>query len=261
MSAARRLFVVVPVLNEAPNIPRLIASLESLRQELEQAFAVHVMLVDDGSTDGTAEQARRLGGNLSLEILVHEVNRGPGRSFATAFAHLATRLHADDKVLTVEGDNTSRLSLVRQMLTRADEGFDCVLASPYLYGGGIVHTSAWRTFLSGIANLIVKDWLGVRGLVTVSSFFRLFRGGTILRLQQCYGPGVVERDGFESMVELVMKLANLRSAISEVAMVLDTSQRIGKSKMKVVRTSFGYLALILHKQRWARLAEATRGQR
>ena len=61
---------------------------------------------------------------------------------------------------------------------------------------------------------------------------------------------IVERVGFESMVEMVMKMAMMRLAISEVAMTLDSSLRKGKSKMKIVRTIFGYLALWRCKQAW-----------
>jgi hypothetical protein len=84
----------------------------------------------------------------------------------------------------------------------------------------------------------------------VSSFFRLYRARTLLRMQQVFGPGIVERRGFESMVEMVMKMTMLGITISEVAMVLDSSRRKGKSKMKLARTIMGYLALWRYKQGW-----------
>jgi len=144
------------------------------------------------------------------------------------------------------------------MIVRAREGFDVVLASPYLYGGGITNTSAWRLFLSHVANLLVKEALGIRGIMTVSSFYRLFRGDILLRLQAGYGPGIVERRGFESMVELLMKLVLLHATISEVAMPLDTSRRIGRSKMRVLPTAIGYLTLAKDRRRWTEAAQGAR---
>ena len=136
------------------------------------------------------------------------------------------------------------------MLTRTGEGFEAVFASPYMYGGGLTQTSFLRKLLSSGANLIVKDLLDIQGILTVSSFFRLYRASTLRRLQAVFGPGIVERTGFESMVEMVMKMTMLKITISEVAMVLDSSRRKGKSKMKILRTIRGYLVLWRYKQGW-----------
>ncbi len=250
-----RVYIVVPVFNEAPNIPTLFAGFRELEGELASRFTVEYILVDDGSGDDTVAVARREAAGLALTVLAHGVNRGPGAAFATAFAHLAERLRQDDWAITMEGDNTSRHSLIRQMFTRAAEGFDVVLASPYMYGGGITQTSFLRKLLSSGANLVVKDLLDIQGILTVSSFFRLYRGAALLRMQRAFGPGIVERAGFESMVEMVMKMAMMRLAIPEVAMTLDSLLRKGKSKMRVVGRIFGYLALWPCKKAWtARLA-------
>jgi dolichol-phosphate mannosyltransferase len=257
MSDRPSLYIIVPVLNEAANMARLMGSLSDTHREVAATHAVRIILVDDGSSDDTAGVARAWaadhGFGDALDVLSHAVNRGPGAAFGTAFDHLAHRISAGDSVLTTEGDNTSRLELVRQMLTRAQEGFDVVLASPYLYGGEIVHTSSWRMFLSHIANGLVKGALGLRGIATMSSFFRLHRGEAILQLQSRYGSRIVERRGFESMIEMLLKLSYMRASISEIAMTLDTSRRAGKSKMRVVRTAVGYLTLMKDKGRWQRM--------
>jgi dolichol-phosphate mannosyltransferase len=245
-----RLFVVVPVFNEAPNIPTLFEALGELVEELRERLAIQFVLVDDASRDGTDEIARRAAGGLDLIVLRHEQNQGPGAAFATGFTYLSSRMGERDWVITMEGDNTSRHQLIKQMFTRADEGFDVVLASPYMYGGGFTQTSFLRKLLSSGANLVVKDLLDIQGILTVSSFFRLYRASALLRMQRVFGPGIVERRGFESMVEMVMKMAMLRLALSEVAMRLDSSLRKGKSKMKIFRTILGYFALWRCKERW-----------
>lgn len=249
----RSLYVVIPVLNEAPNLARLFDGLRAAGRQAS-TLDLHVVLVDDGSTDGTPDRARELARDLDLTVLEHATNRGPGHAFGTAFAHLASRLTPDDLVLTMEGDNTSRTELIATMLRRVEEGHDAVFASPYMYGGGIVHTSTTRVLLSHIANNVVKEFLGVHGVLTVSSFFRLFRGGCLRRLQGYYGERIVERDGFESMVELAMKMIYLRMSISEVPMVLDATLREGRSKLRTWRTGLGYFALMGRRRHWQRRA-------
>ena len=245
-----RMFVLVPVFNEAPDIGALFESFRQLRGEFRDRFSMRYVLVDDGSTDDTAKLARGESGDLELVVLRHERNEGPGAAFSTGFSYLVGEMGECDWVITMEGDNTSRHELIKQMLTRADEGFDAVFASPYMYGGGFTQTSFLRTLLSSGANLIVKDLLDIQGILTVSSFFRLYRARTLLRMQSVFGPGIVERSGFESMVEMVMKMAMLNVTISEVAMVLDASRRKGKSKMKLLKTILGYLALWRCKRGW-----------
>lgn len=251
------LYLIIPVLNEAENMPRLFEAIRGVPRDPGMQFEVTVILVDDGSSDGTAERAAHLASDLDLVLLAHSVNRGPGKAFGTAFEYLAGRLKATDFVLTLEGDNTSRLGLLTQMLRRSHEGYDVVLASPYMYGGGVIETTPIRVFMSHSANAFVKEFLGIRGLLTVSSFYRLHRGSLILRLQEVYGPRIIERSGFESMVEMLMKMVFLGSSISEVAMVLDTSQRIGPSKMKVGRTALGYIGLVAQRRGWRSVAQAS----
>ena len=255
-----QLYVLVPVFNEAPNMATLCEAFRQLRAEFGSRYALRFLLVDDGSSDDTVAVARDHGRDLELEVLAHERNRGPGAAFATGFAHLADRMGERDWVITMEGDNTSRHELIRRMFTRAAEGFAAVFASPYMYGGGFTQTSFLRRFLSSGANLVVKDLLEIQGILTVSSFFRLYRATTLMRLQRAFGPGILERTGFESMVEMVMKMTMLRITISEVAMLLDSSRRKGKSKMKLMRTIAGYLALWQCKRGWLeQLARAPKG--
>jgi len=247
-------YLVVPVFNELGNLDRLFASFRSVSVSFAERYRVRFIVVDDGSSDGTPERVRNLGRELDLDLLANPVNQGPGAAFARAFEHLATVLDPSDWVLTLEGDNTSRRELIGQMFRRAEEGYEVILASPYMYGGGITNTSPLRVFMSHMANAFVKEMLGVHGILTMSSFFRLYRASALLKLQAYYGPTIVERRGFECMVELLLKMIYLRTTISEVPMLLDTNLRAGKSKMNVTRTIGGYLALSRRTSEWRRVA-------
>lgn len=252
------LFIVVPVFNEAPNLKRLMTSFRQLVAEFGEHHRLQFILVNDGSTDGTETVAGQLADGLHLVLLSHPTNMGPGYAFGTAFEYVAPRLGAGDWVVTMEGDNTSQHELLRQMLIRTQEGYQVVLASPYMYGGGIMQTTAWRIFLSHIANTFVKEFLGIHGILTMSSFYRLHRGEVIKKLQMLYGSRIIERQGYESMIEMLLKMLYLQTKISEVPMLLDTSRRIGKSKMKILKTVVGYLGLWKSKRRWQEASNQVR---
>jgi dolichol-phosphate mannosyltransferase len=248
------LFILIPVYNEAGNIVRLLESLKAFALGMQHDYCVEVILIDDGSQDETAKLAKQLTIGLNVIVLRHEQNQGPGRAFGTGFRFISEKLSDNDIVVTMEGDNTSRIELIKQMLHRMEEGFDVVLASPYIYSGRIEHTSAYRVFLSNMANLFVKDLLGIHGIFTVSSFYRLYKVPLLRRLQMFYGVEIIERKGFECMTEMLMKMIYLGAGVSEVAMVLDTKMRVGKSKMKIYKTILGYYALWMLQGKWKKMA-------
>ena len=254
------LHIVVPVYNEADNLERLFGSFSKLDWELGDRFDLHYLLVDDGSSDGTSNLAEASAGGMDVTVVRHARNTGPGYAFGTAFAHLREKLQPGDWVVTMEGDNTSRHEILAQMLTRTSEGYDVVLASPYMYGGGITQTKPHRVFISHVANVFVKEFLGIHGIVTMSSFYRLYRAEAILEMQQHFGERIVERRGFECMIEMLLKMIWLKFRISEVPMLLDTSRRAGKSKMKVFKTILGYSFLWWRKRRWFRQARSVQQQ-
>jgi dolichol-phosphate mannosyltransferase len=243
------LHILIPILNEAGNIERLFGGLADIRARLADGYVLKLLLVDDGSSDGGADLARSVAARLGipLEVVSHSVNGGPGKAFASGFTRLASLTSDEDWVVTMEGDNTSRHELLQHMLRRAHEGYEVVFASPYMYGGGVL-----RMFLSHMSNTFVREFLGIHGILTVSSFFRLYRARVLRDLQSVWGPGVVERAGFECMIELTMKLVHRGVPISEVPMVLDSSRRVGRSKMKLLRTIRGYLTMVKDRRRWCR---------
>ncbi len=246
------LYIIVPVYNEAANMPMFMSALTKITHKSDQPTMI--ILVDDGSTDNTPQAARQTAQDLPLTVLEHNQNLGPGAAFGTAFEYLSETLQDDDWVLTMEGDNTSMPNLVSQMFQRTEEGYTVILASIYMYGGGIQNTALLRIILSKVANTFVSEVLGIAGIMTVSSFYRLHHGSVIRHLQHHYGVRIIEHHGFECMVEMLMKLIYLHTPISEVPMTLDTSKRIGKSKMRIGRTIRGYFSLFLDKARWQKLA-------
>ena len=113
-----RLFIIVPVFNEALNVTTLFEAFVKLRTELKERFSVQYILVDDGSDDGTVATAKQIAGDLNHTILQHEKNIGPGAAFATGFTYLSKYIGEKDWVITMEGDSTSRYELIKQIITR-----------------------------------------------------------------------------------------------------------------------------------------------
>jgi dolichol-phosphate mannosyltransferase len=235
---------VIPAYNEEENIPRLIADLEA-RPALFPPES-RVLIVDDGSQDATAEVVESYAGPLPLELIKLGENQGPGAAFRAGFTAALERCPDDALVVTLEADTTSDLDALPDMLERAAAGAELVLATWVM-----VNVSRMRRTLSEGAGYVVRRSLGLQA-TTVSSFFRVYRA-SILRLGfDRYGDSLIRERGFACKAEILAKLSDLGARVEEVPVGLDTSRRVGKSKMPIFRTIMAYWRMVARQRSAAR---------
>ena len=165
----------------------------------------------------------------------------------TGFNHLLTHCDTADVIVTLEGDNTSDPGILKEMIDGIRQGADVVLASCHHHRGGIANVTWWRVILSHVANGLAKYAFNLNAIATLSSFYRAYRVSSLQAVRAAYGEPLLRSGGFECMVELLAKLNYCDQLIEEVPMVLDSSRRSGKSKMRIVSTIGGYLRLLVRK--------------
>jgi dolichol-phosphate mannosyltransferase len=235
---------VVPAFNEEANLPRLLDDLAS-RPDLFQPSS-RLIIVDDGSSDGTADVAEQYSGPLRVELLKLGKNQGPGAAFRAGFASALDGSSDEAYVVTLEADTTSDLDALPEMIARAHAGADLVLAS--VHGGGrMVNVGVVRRILSAGAGWVVRRALGVEAH-TVSSFFRVYRASMLRLAADRYGDDLIREAGFACKAELLAKLTRLGARVQEVPVDLDGSRRVGESKMRVFPTLRAYGRLVLRGQ-------------
>lgn len=231
---------VIPAFNEEENLPRLLHDLEE-RPMLWSGG--HVILVDDGSSDGTVAVARAYDGPVPL-ILVRQIrNQGAGRAFDRGFRFALELCDDDDMIVTLESDTTSDLDALEAMLAEARSGADVVLASVHAVGGEMVGAGKFRESLSRAASTAVRVTAGIDAS-TVSSFFRVYRAGMLRSAYERHGDAFIREGGFACKAEILGKLSRMDASIAEVPVDLDASRRIGESKLKVLPTMAGYTRLM-----------------
>lgn len=235
------LFFIVPALNERASMPRLAESLSAACRSIETPF--HVILVDDGSSDGTSEAALEAFGDQHCKVVRFESNRGPGAAMDAGLREALGQAGNEDLIVTLEADGTSDLAILPDLLSAIRSGNDIALASPFAEGGGIVGTSLVRHLLSRTANFLCETCLGIHGIATYSSFYRVHTKEILDRLYSRYGARTVQEAGFTYAVEMLAKSIRVGARVSEVPMVLDTKMRIGQSRMRIGRTILRYFVL------------------
>lgn len=145
---------------------------EKLKTEFarfEPSFTDAVLLVDDGSTDGSAEVGRKAG----ALVIEHGRRRGAGVAVQSAVAHA---LENGYDVLTImAGNDKDRPHQIPSLIEKIDEGHDFVIGSRYLPGGRCDNTPVYRVFATRWVHPLVV-WLTTgRRLTDTSTGFRAIR--------------------------------------------------------------------------------------
>jgi dolichol-phosphate mannosyltransferase len=138
--------VVVPTYNEAENLPELL-------ERLDRALAgrdYEVVVVDDGSPDGTAEVAKRLSGRYPVRVLVREGRRGLSSAVVEG-----ARAAAGSVVVVMDADLQHPPELVPKLAEVAERGCLAV-ASRYVKGGRVEGWPWHRRFVSHGAVLLAR---------------------------------------------------------------------------------------------------------
>jgi len=233
-------YLLIPVFNEEGNIANLHSELKGILPN-ESCFFV---FSDDGSSDRSLSLINEHFVDFKYIILGDGVNRGPGYAFNTGFNWILENSKSDDDVIaTLECDCTSDLKILPHMIGINRMGYEIVLASVYAQGGGFDNTSFTRRLISSVANLLYR-FLFKLNVQTLSSFYRVYSISLLKRIKLKYSEPITEY-GFICMLEILLKSIRCNAKLIEVPMLLQSNKRVGKSKMKVFKTSMQYFRFLI----------------
>lgn len=250
------LWIALPAYNEERSLPALLERYVALRPAIEQRGArLRVIVVDDGSTDGTIDAANRFRERLDVIVIPHGVNKNLGAALRTGLTGALERCADDDVIGTMDADNTHDPALFPAMWDVLErENADVVIASRYAPGGREVGLTRLRSFLSRGASFLLTAVTPVAGARDYTCGFRLYRAATLRRALEAWGNRLIEEAGFTCMAEILLKLGRGGAVVREHPLVLRYDLKEGASKMKVMRTIARYFAM-------SRRVRATRAPR
>jgi len=231
------LSVVIPCFNEEANLGALQARLGPVLRGLMARYGrIEVVLVDDGSGDGTwiAMQAFAAAAGQELDVVLrrHDGNLGLGAAMRTGLA-AAT----GDVLVTTDSDATYRFEDIPALLDVLGPGVDLVTASPYHPRGGVDNVPAFRLLFSRGASLMYR--LLVRGDVfTWTALFRAYRREVVRTVP-------FESTGFLAGTELLVNAIDAGYRAAEFPTVLH-ARVLGVSKAKIARTVRAHLTFQAH---------------
>ena len=151
-----KIVVIIPTYNERETIVNLIDDLEKeFKTMTHHQFGI--LIVDGNSPDGTAKavnQKKEIYKNINL--IVEKKKRGLGMAYIEGMNYAIHTLKAD-AFIEFDGDGQHNPKYISRLVAELDNGYDYVIGSRYVAGGGIPKEWAWhRKFLSSFGSFFIK---------------------------------------------------------------------------------------------------------
>ena len=217
MSALGRMVMVVPTYNEADNLEWIVGRV------LKAVPETDVMVVDDGSPDGTGRIADEIAAREPRVSVVHRTEKaGLGAAYLNGFAIALERGY--DVIGEMDADGSHQPEQLHRLMAALQEA-DLVIGSRWTRGGSVVNWSPFRKALSVGGNIYARIALGIP-VRDITAGFRLFRASTLrsISLEE------VESVGYCFQTDLTLRTIRAGLRVREVPIEFLERER-GESKM------------------------------
>jgi dolichol-phosphate mannosyltransferase len=237
------LWLFLPTYNEAENLESVVhASVAQLEGIAPGDW--RLLVVDDGSPDGTGDLADRLADEIEgVEVLHRSAKEGLGRAYLAGFARAVEG--GAELVLVMDADYSHDPAHLPALVAAADDS-DLVLGSRYVEGGSIADWPRLRRLLSRFGSSYARRMLGV-DVRDLTSGFRCVRR----RVLETVEPSTLRAQGYVFNIELTYRAVLAGFDVREVPICF-RDRKAGDSKMSL---PIAFEALLLVPQlRWPRLS-------
>ena len=214
-----RTLVIIPTYNELENLPIIVGRVNVALP------AVHVLIVDDGSPDGTGKLADELA--LADPDRIHVMHRtvkdGLGAAYLAGFAWGLNRQYS--VLVEMDADGSHAPEQLSRLLDAVDAGADLVIGSRYVSGGTVRNWPKRRMVLSKTANTYSRVLLGV-DIHDITAGYRAYRREVLEKIDLA----AVDSKGYCFQIDLTWRAINNGFKVVEVPITF-TERELGVSKM------------------------------
>jgi dolichol-phosphate mannosyltransferase len=219
-----RVLVIVPTYNEKFNIARLIPSI------LAQDTSLEVLVVDDGSPDGTGAIVDAIAANNPRVHIIHRASKlGLGTAYIAGFRWALERKY--DLVFEMDADFSHNPELLPEFLAQIKEA-DLVLGSRYQDGHvNVVNWPMSRLFLSYAANVYARAITGLPIFDTTGGF-KCFRRNVLESIDL----NSVKSNGYAFQIEMSYRVWKRGFRLVEIPIIfVDRTEGVSKMSKRIVR--------------------------
>jgi dolichol-phosphate mannosyltransferase len=216
-------WLILPTYNEAENVNAIVAAAgEVLAIAAPDGF--RVLVVDDGSPDGTGEMADQLAAAHEwVEVLHRAEKNGIGPAYLAGFGYALQ--HGADYLMEMDSDFSHDPADLARLLQAVAAGADLALGSRYVAGGGVSDWGLLRRIISEGGSMYARFVLGLR-VRDLTGGFKCFRREVL----EAINFDGVRSQGYAFQVELTYRAVQAGFKVVEVPITFRDRER-GKSKM------------------------------
>jgi dolichol-phosphate mannosyltransferase len=183
-----------------------------------------------------------------VTLLQHGGNQGLGATLRDGLVHAAEQAGPRDILVTMDADDTHTPGLILRMARMITEGHDVVIASRFRPGSRTIGVPLYRRALSYFGALLLRVVFPIRGVKDFTCGYRAYRAAVIHEAFDQYGDQFLDQDGFQCMVDILLKLRRMHLIFGEVPFILRYDIKSGASKMNVGRTITRTLGLMARRR-------------
>ena len=217
-------WVVLPTYNERENLTTVVTLARSALATCEPSVNGRVLIVDDGSPDGTGELADQLAREHADVRVLHRARKGGlGGAYLAGFDEALA--NGADFVIEMDADLSHDPADLPRLIDAARDGADVVLGSRYVAGGGVEGWPLHRRWISRAGGRYAAIMLGLP-LSDLTGGFKCFRASALRALD----PDLVHSRGYAFQIELTYHAARAGLEIAEIPIVF-RERELGRSKM------------------------------
>ncbi|MBS1871992.1 MAG: glycosyltransferase family 2 protein [Acidobacteria bacterium] len=246
MAQAGALTIVLPIFNEELNLGPLFDRIDAALKK--ESLVYRIVAVDDGSTDRTAAVIESYMDHAPLQVVRHPVNQGLGVAIRSGLMEALRTAPADGIIVTMDADESHTPALIARMLEAIGDGYDVVIASRFQPGSETIGVPLHRRLLSVAASVVFRLLFPTPGVRDFTCGYRAYRASALATASKAYGDSLFEFEGFQCMVDLLLKLRATGARFTEAPSVLRYDLKQGQSKMRIVRTATRTLHLLIKRR-------------
>ncbi|MEM9412313.1 MAG: glycosyltransferase [Planctomycetota bacterium] len=230
----RKIIVALPAFNEGLRLGKL---LEKISHTFDaNRLNYEIIVVDDGSSDDTAEIAQSAGKEIPVTLVKHVQNQGLSGALNTCLRTALNSSTTGDIIITMDADDTHPPKIIDRLVTAIDEGMDVAIASRYQPGSRVVGVPWNRVLLTQVASYMFRTLMPIPGVRDYTCGYRAYKHNILKQAINFYGDQFVSEKGFSCMVDVLLKMRRFEFVMGEVPFILRYDMKEGESKMPVGNT-------------------------
>lgn len=215
----KKVAIVIPTYNEKDSIRELIRKLNAIKLPEK----LDVIIVDDNSPDGTADVVKRLKSDLKITLIKREKKLGLGSAYVEGFQKPLN--HDVDFIFQMDADLSHDPKYIPTFIEEINKGYDVVVGSRLMKGGGVVGWNFTRRLISWGGNLIGKFIAGIN-VSDLTSGYRVYKRGVLETIDL----NKIKSSSYDFQLEILAKALKKGFRVGTIPIIFH-DRKYGESKL------------------------------